>query len=267
MFARQRDPGLWTFDSVITGAELEYWDASIANAIDGLNGGAYSLTADVTIGGDPFVAWVFDLQTTFNGGTIFSSTALFTGDVTLQGLATFDGGTTFNGAVILNDYANFFGAADFQDNLTVLGIASLQGGVNLSGAVAVSGPTTFSSAASADFAGTVTTSGSGAMRVRRVRRQTIGGDAPATIDVTLTDHVTVPAGVLSASQSYTISDTGAVNGDRVRFSNFDTGFGITIKKPDTISLLSVGGAGGVPTWCDVERINGEWKAFPGPNNP
>jgi hypothetical protein len=265
-FARQRLPGLFVDGSTVTGAEFEYWDNAIANAGDFADGGTYSLASDMVIGGDPFVAWVFNLQTTFNAGVIFSSTALFTGDITAQGLATFDGGVTFNGAVVLNDYANFFGAADFQDNITVFGIASLQGGVNLSGGTQVYDAATFNG--SAAFAGTVTTSGSGNLRVRRVRRQTYAIDLDGTVSPTTTDHLIMRSGVPTGARIYTIDDTGAVNGDRFRATNLDSSQAMVIKRPDGVTALkTVSSASSYPRWCDFERIDGLWYAMPGDREP
>lgn len=287
MFARQRDPGLWTFDSVITGAELEYWDASIANAIDGAGGGAYSLSSDVTIGGDPFVAWVFDLQTTFNAGSIFGSTVLFSGDVTLWGLTTFDGSTVFNGAVTYQDYANFIGAADFQDNLTVFGIASLQGGVNLSGDVNVYGPTVFDAEgtfndvvlfdddftvngnaflngsvvlgasstqtaiiqAKSSLRAPMTMSGTGAISHRTI----LGGDSDASFSPLACKDVVILSGILSGSVGYTIDDTGCLDDQEIVFINKDQTHSMAVKRPGGTTIAGITGG-----WVRCKRIAGTW---------
>ncbi len=51
MSSRIRAPGLWTFDSVVSGAEFEAFDANLAEAIDG-RGGVYDLDEPLVIGGD-----------------------------------------------------------------------------------------------------------------------------------------------------------------------------------------------------------------------
>lgn len=286
-FARVRAPGLWIDGTTVPGTQWEQFDANLANALDGSDGGTYSLANDMTIGGDPFVAWVFELETTFNAGSIFSADVLFGDDVHFLATAVFDGAATFNDPVtftddatfgdpvIFNDFVTFNDPVTFSDNAGFQGPAFFDGNVNIGTSTSdvatfdatctFSGPVTIQNAAA--FDGTVVTNSVGNFRVRRVRRQTAGADADASIDVTLTDHVSVAAGVLSATRSYTISDTGAMNGDRVRFSNFSTAFGIAVKNPGGTTLEAIITATGSPTWVDVERIAGSWRLFPGPDNP
>lgn len=285
MFARQRSPGLWTFDSVITGAELEYWDASVANAIDGSGGGAYSLQSDIAIGGAGGVEWTFQLPVVFDGslsanddiylGSNSADALIVAAQSVFQGNATFDNDVEFNDPTVVNDFLTVNGQTTFTNTVGFSGAVFIDGNVNIgsssSDLATIDAESDFVGNALFEngvaFEGTVVTNGAGNLRVRRVRRQTAGADADASIDVTLTDHVTVAAGVLSATRSYTISDTGAVNGDRVRFSNFDPAFGIAVKNPAGTTLEAIISGTGSPTWVDVERIAGTWRLFPGPDNP
>lgn len=230
---------------------------------------SYSLTEDMVIGGDPFVAWVFDLKRTFNGGTIFGSTVWFGDSVTFNGPLVAEAGASFSGGSHFLDSAEFHGPADFSDNVTVFGIASLQGGVNLSGAVNVYGPTSFAAAASASFAGTVELLGATTVPAPigfadsgkvKWRNQTIAAAGNQSIVAAQVDTVLIPDGVMASGNSLTISDTGAANGMRVRFKSEDNANVVCVREPGG-TALNGGLVGGVntTTWIDVERIGGVWK--------
>lgn len=281
-FARVRAPGLWIDGTTVPGTQWEQFDANLANALDGADGGTYSLASDMTIGGDPFVAWIFDLETSFNAFSIFTANVTFGDDVQFLASATFDAAATFNDPVsftddvtfgdpvIFNDVVTFNDPVTFADNAGFQGAAFFDGNVNIGSSTAdvatfdatcdFSGPVTVQNAA--DFEGNVTTSSVGNFRVRRVRRQTIGVDADATIDVTLTDHVIMPSGVLTTTRNHTISDTGAMNGDRVRFTNFDSTQALVVKRPGGATIGTLQNAAGVIMSLDAERIAGVWYSVP-----
>jgi hypothetical protein len=197
--------------------------------------------------------------------------------VTFDGNATFNDPTAFydtvdfNDPVTFNDYVTFNDPVTFADTTGFQGPAFFDGNVNIgsstSDALTVDATSTFSGNMTvqnaAAFEGTVVTNSVGNFRVRRVRRQTAGGDVDSTIDVTLTDHVFVAAGAITANRIYTLSDTGAVNGDRVRFSTQEATFGITVKNPSAGTLELLCNVSGSISWCDVERVNGTWRSYPG----
>lgn len=282
-FSRVRTAGLWVDGSTVAGSEFETLDANLANALDMLGGGAYSLAANVNVGGGVGIEWNFDLPVDFNDAVtffqpvFFDESTTFDGPVNFYHPVSFADDVTFSDPVVFNDTTDFNFAANFDaaaffnsdvylgnapaDSLLVYATSAFTGNATFDGTADFNGAVTFDGAAA--YTGTVVTNSAGNFRVRRVHRQTLGADADATIDVTLTDHVTVLPGVLSAARNYTISDTGAVNGDRVRFSNFDTTFGIVIENPSGTTIAGLTLATGVPRWCDVERISGAWRVFPG----
>lgn len=297
-FPRLRPPGLWTFDTVVDPEEFEAFDANIANALDGLNGGVYALLDDLEIGGTG--AFLVSTSAEFSGGfTEFtgsvgfdddvtfsaSSPVLFLGTVGFGNDVDFSGGTVtlgasgsdaivvdgffqvnetsnFNAGVFFNDevafdavvgfnaYAQFNDSVGFDDDVTFGDVTIfselatfddvLIGGVLTMGAAVVGAPMTFT--------------GTGKVLSRTVA----GSDGATTYQAANVDNVFVAPGTLSASQNYTIGDTGAENGMRIRFVNEDPTHTIFVKHPGGSGLDSIGGSA-TKVWGEYERISGAWR--------
>lgn len=288
MFARQRSPGLWTFDTPVEDFEFEYIDASLANAIDGYGGGAYALQADLTIGGAPGAEVQFDLPVGFSeqvliqdlevhgavwitGSLLNIDSAVVTVGNTGADAFTVEAFSQFNDIVNFNAGAYFNDDASFAQDIDVNGSADFGGPVSFhdgtvtmgaSGADAftVNAFSTFNGIAifggSTFLGGATTSSGAGYIKARRVSRQAIGGNADASYSPVSYDHVHVPAGTLGAARNYTIDDTGAADGDRMEFSTQDVGFAINVKKPGGVQIAQI--VGNTHMSCVVERIVGIW---------
>lgn len=286
MFDRQRDPGLWTFDSVIQGAELEYWDDAISNSLDMDGGGTYAPAADIVVGGAPGVDWTFSLPVKCDddfsvfGAVTFLDDLTVTGvshlnDVEIDGLhvfeeATFSDETTFDADVTCNDGLETFGLINawggiaanqfsfgggaFQDLVTFYGDVDINGDVDVIGAVRFnSGSVRI--ATSLEIAGGPVTFGNDG---RIPQRYTVGPNSNASFTPTAHDHVYVPEGGIDADRSYSIDDLGAVNGDRMRFTNADTGQFIFVKGNGGATIIGLKFVTDQAYWCDVQRIGGVW---------
>lgn len=307
MFERQRDPGFWTFDSVVTEDEFEYFDQSISNALDGAGGGAYSLSDHLTIGGAPGIHIGFDVPLQL-GSTLFVNDDVFIlgelqafggGDfagnynfhdgaitigasgadaVTINAFTQFNEIAIFNDTAFFNDDVTIAAGADLNidsgavtiglsgsDSLFVESLTQFQNTVNFNGAVFFNGATDFTDPATFEdtvsMQRTLTFAGAG----RMVQRQTMGGNADASYSPTTTMHVIVQNGGISSDRTYTIDDTGAVDGDRIRFTNFSSAHAIDVRRPGDGSSIgsSIGAlmnAASTPMSLDAERVVGVWQS-------
>jgi len=104
--------------------------------------------------------------------------------------------------------------------------------------------------ATVTLAAAVTTSGKGRVRCRPV----IGADANTTYHVENYDLIHVQT--LTASRTYTLGNTGAATGDRIRFSNRDATYGIDIQINGGGTDVTI--KGGVIETVDYTYIGGTW---------
>ncbi len=198
------------------------------------------------------------------------SFATFDDIVIANGAAFFYAATEFNAAVDFDAATDFGADAFFHDGTVTMGASGAtafivnsstthEETVVFNGAIFINDTAAFSVAPSfangAVMQGPVTFSGQG----RVTQRQIIGGDTDATYQAIAQSHVHVPASVLSASRSYTIGDTGALDGDRVRFSTYEATYPLVVKAPGGAPLTNLKLASAFSSWCDVERIGGIWR--------
>jgi hypothetical protein len=124
-FQRQRVTGVWTLGTTIDPAELEYWDASIANAIDGAGGGAYALSGDLIIGGDVGVEFQVEIPFTCHDDAVFNDTTAFNDEVFFFGPVSFVDTVGFQDFVTFNENATFEDVASFNGDTFVFGQLSV----------------------------------------------------------------------------------------------------------------------------------------------
>ena len=285
MFARQRDPGLWTIDSVVAPSEFEYWDAHFPHALDATNGGAWSLANDVTIGGDPFVAWVFELETSFNEFSSFTASVLFGDGVTMldtldaQGVAdfgdltTFADTATFNGDLVANngvylgsssadalivaaqglfqsnvEFANdvlFSDVVTLDDDMTCDGNAFLNGSVVLG----ASSTQSLIIQAKASLRAPLKMSGTGAI----LQRSAMGPDSDASFSPLACRDVIILNGTISGTVHYTIDDTDCEDDNEIVFINKDQTNSMVIKRPGGTTITGITGKS-----VRCKRVSGTW---------
>ncbi len=175
MFARQRDPGLWSFDSVVEDFEFEYIDASLANAIDGSGGGAYSLQDPLIIGGAPGAYVTFGLGVLFEdrvdvGGDFAAYSNVYLGGdgtesivaighidlsgvinigvsgsdaLTVEAFSQFNEIAIFNGSTYFNDPTDFADDVNFHGSTVTFSGGSVTMGDSGADAFTVNAFTTF----------------------------------------------------------------------------------------------------------------------------
>ena len=281
MFTRLRDPGLWTFDTAVEDFEFEGFDENISNALDGQDGGAYSLAADMEIGSTgPSVGWTFDLvvifddftqfneDATFSAGAAFHDPVFFTDDATFEQV-TVNAFADFNGLVSFQDDVHFFAETEFEDTATFDGIvifndftqynefATFSAGATFGDpsffldTVEVQGAAEFQAAV--EIQGPLTFSGAG----KAVQRQQlVATDGNQTLVAAQVDTFFIPDGIFSTDRQVTIDDTGAQDGMRVTLWSEDGSNFCTVRRPGGTAIGSFGGASAQLTF--IERVGGVW---------
>lgn len=180
MFPRIRVSGAWTNGTTVPGSQWEQFDENLSHAIDGLNGGAYAIAADLVIGGDPGVQITFGVELELQDNLSVAGTASFHGDliatgdtylgnVLVNGQAEFTEDVVFSGGGVTFDHSAFFnynvtlgdGAGDdiivngaldctavaafrdtveFDEEITCNGGASINGPLGVAERLSLSGP-------------------------------------------------------------------------------------------------------------------------------
>lgn len=276
-----RDGNVWASLSDLTSAEMALLDFNAAHSIDD-RGGTYALEEDMVIGGGVDITWDFELPVNFSEDVDVIAPLYVSGTTTIDALlnvlddatfeaATFNQDAEFEGDVYLNgtamlvqsqavffDDATFQGPVTFEDPATFESDGIFEGDVYLNGTAALiqSQVTHFGAVT---FRGVTQTSHAGYIAARRVRRQVAGADANASYAPVTYDHVYVASG-LTSPHDYTIDDTGAANGDRIRFSTQDATHAVTIKTPGGVTISSIRNAAGFFVAQDFERISGVWRS-------
>lgn len=271
-FPRQRSPGLWTFDSVVEDFEFEAFDENLSHALDGQDGGAYVLGADMSIGGGVAVDWTFDLPVNFYENVLFSDIVEFEGITSFLGVATFlndvlmDDNLEVNGSTFLDgDMVRIGGASPFGADLVCNSVAGFYDLAIFNGDATFNQNATFNDSvlfsdivefeAITSFLGTVTfnndvtindpvTFGTGGYVKERLFTMTdtnVADRGPRNCD-----EVFVEQGTLSGSRTFTIDDTGAEDGAVILFSTQNTSYDVTVKKPGGTDLLLLTHTGGGP---------------------
>ncbi len=222
------------------------------------SGYAIQFDSDVTLGAGTHLdinSSVTSIGTTGSDAFVVNASSQFQ-DVNFNGFTNFNNGVTFSADVTLDAGTHL----DINSSVTSIGTTGSDAFVvnafsQFNEVVTVNSTAYFNN--NVEFDGEAYTSGAGYFKGRRRQRQAIGGDADASYAVTSYDHVHVPAGTLSVARNYTIDDTGAANGDRMEFSNHDTSFAISVKKPGGVLIGQIIGSSHLS--CVVERIGGVWK--------
>lgn len=217
-FTRVKPLG-WATNEKLTSAQMNALDEDHADAVDGVGGGTYTITAPLVIKGDNV--------TLCNDGA----------DVCTIGA----GGTN---TLIVN------AATDFQVGINVsAGSSSIAGAVSFasSGSVTLQGPTT--------VADPMTLFGDGRIIFRAPG---VINNAAGSLVVTTTNFYRCAASTLSADRIWTINDTGAVDGDWLWVATEDTAFTVIVHAPGAVLLTNLrsgtGSAHGL-----LMRVGGTWS--------
>jgi hypothetical protein len=178
------------------------------------------------------------------------------------------GGLTTRGLTVPAGFDADFGRnAIVRNNLTVLGATSVGSNLVVSGDHDVAGDLTaatetvgYLSVSNALVAsGTISYSGTGRQVIRV-------NSAPGAVGRTASPKVASLYYIQSGSavgSTFTIDDTGAVDGDQIRFYSADAVRTITIKDPTGVDISALTYASGLYISLDVTRIGGVWKATGG----
>lgn len=290
-----RTRALWADDTDLLYTEMEDMDIKTSLAINS-EGGVYALIDDLIIGGAGEL--VIDANASFNGYTQFNGSVAFIDDVTFAATApalllggaqisglivggnTSLGNTsadaiTIDGLLFVNEQSSFAERAFFLDGLQADGdsffndYAEFNAYTQFNNSVGFIDDVTFADllicTGDAQFGdvlvgGTLTIdkpvvfTGTGKIK----HRQALGGDGAATYQAAQVDTVWVPLGTLTADQNYTIGDTDAEDGMRIRFYNSDHAtFAVKVKLPGGSPLDIIGGISST-IWGEYERIAGVW---------
>jgi phage baseplate assembly protein gpV len=196
----------------------------------------FSVDAGQTADFNGFVT--FDGVVTFNGPSLtFNQQATFdAGFIVTAGDVEFDDDVLFTAPVVLQSTVQVDGQLDANGGLVVFGGALVAGGMILSGVSQLSGDGRFR------------------------QRVTTAANIDLTVGVDTADIVYLPASTLSAPRQWTITDTGAGNGDQIFLTRRrDTsGHNITVvRQSDAATLITLPGT--TPRCARLLFVGGQWE--------
>jgi hypothetical protein len=270
-----RAGGVWDPDTDLLAAELADLDAKTVDSISG-TGGIYILADDLTLAAAPGVQFIVGALTDFQNDVQFQTQAFFYDEVTFNDDVSFGQDVDFYG---LTDFKNdvqfqtntfFYDDATFNDDVTVSASGlldvysegrfhddvSITGGTTLSGFLNADGNCFLGDPGFVEFLGDVTVrkgitfADTGAIAHRYV----LGGDANASYSPRAVHEVVILDGTLTAARTYTINDTGCVDGQEIIFTNKDQTFPLIVLRPDAVNLGS-----NLGRWKRCKRISGNWQ--------
>jgi hypothetical protein len=240
MFARVNPLG-WAFLEILTSVQMNQIDVNLSRALDGLNGGAYTLAVMLELKG---------------AGVKFSSVAEFNAaSVNFVG-ATVDvdsGSTwTFNSTVLFNNLVAFT-QGGIIPNLATLAIQSGGSLNNNAGGTIVNGGTLSNS-------GRIVNSGAG--RIQRRFANLV--DANATVTMADGDVFMMPVTALGA-RVYNLNAAGGEDSDECEFRQLEfhigsVGHQVVLNGVDTITFGSQATPGSVKI-LSAKRIAGQWRGW------
>lgn len=249
--------------------EMNILNDEIQNALDAINGGTYVAVSPVSWSGD----WAFDgaglvtfncnssfnAVATFNALGSFVAGAEFLSNVDVQSSVAFANGSTLTGTA--GATITWTGDVTFKGNIffdTGTSLAIFKNGAtfNTGGSVSVSVPWAFASGAAltlaagstASIATTVTMSGAGHINDRMVD----AADTSTTYSIADGDVFYLP-GSNTNLNTYTLSNTGAARGSRMRWYAFAS-LANTLKQHNgttTIAVITFSGSSGQYGWVDL----------------
>lgn len=291
-FNRIRSFGFWTLNSVLQPSETETFDANLAKAINGDEGGTWAPSAKIIIGGQGVeitgACLIGSLLQAQAGATITGGDLTVSQDAAVQGDLDVDGTATVNAlAVVTNatvqDNLEVQGTTHLVGNVTanndiacerlaihgshlgsnilsVNGDARITGNTEINGAFACDGAASFGSTLAVGGALTVTgnTTFNGVTKAkgRFKRRVRTMGDANETVSVSDYDLVFMPAGVMTTSRTVQISTTGAEEGDVIRVICEDTVTDLNVDYAASSTPLRINTA--QRRWLELTYISGVW---------
>lgn len=277
-FARKRVPGAWLLGDTIDPAELEYFDASIANAVDGDAGGAYALSGDLILGGDPGITFEVELRSKFQDlAEFYDNLYAYNGLLVYEGLSV-EGLASFAGDIVAGQDLDVYGWTTLHDNvyiedqLTIRSTADFfvycqSGFYNRVFFEAGSQPL-FEDDATHNGRVTlnkpVTVGSGGAIKARTLSVATstpAGGVSPLQYDKVVLEAGSYPSGGVAL-----IKDTGAEDDMVMTFYAKNTGSPVFLQSPSgTLCFLSSlsGGSGSATQMrrVEVQRQGGAWRVL------
>jgi hypothetical protein len=284
-FSRVRLPGLWIDGTTVPGTEWEQFDENLSNALDGADGGTYSLSDHLIIGGVPGVVFGVEVDSIFNGEALFqrevtfddlvtvdgefvtTNTSTFGGDVDINAALAVSGTVGLLGDVLIGDAAGdallvaatttAFSPWNFQDDVTFDGVIIAEA-AQFNDVVEFNFDSEFNGDAffnAVTFREPVGFTGTGKIKWRN---KTISVAGDQSVVAANYDQVYVPSGVLVADATITISDTNAEDGMQIRFTTADGTYAVGVETP-TGSVLGLKNISGFYRSAVYQRIDGVWR--------
>lgn len=281
--------GGWLPGYVVTTADFVALDTAQFKSINGDDGGTWAPAAVVTIGG----AGLTVSSQLSVGTTLALGSASVTGSPTISAAPTLTGTWTWtNGAILLNGTSILVAsAAGTSISVTTGSAINIGGGASLSFAATSTITGTIACSANCTFSGTtVQFTGAGGpafttgflltgaspfslaigstfsnggiisnTATGHIRDRVVTG-VDGTHTYAITDADEVQAGALTAARTYTVTNTGAAQGDRMRFGN-QSGFILTLRDDAAALIYTLNPAGFATTTLFVDLVfhAGQWR--------
>lgn len=290
-FLRVRNPTLWLSGGVLLASEMEAFDDHQSKAINGDEGGVWSPSSLVEIGGSGVkITGAFTVTGSFrvdslgdfrNGLTVQGADLTVAQDLEVQGAARLQANVTVTNSVSVGDNvelqgdllvgsnSTLSGNCAIGNNATIDGTCTVTGGVTCSSYLSVAGSFSVGALGSVNLCGAFAmTSSIGALTKPiacgdegRIRpRVAIGSNTDATYSVNSVSEVLVPSGATSTSATYTLNTAGAADGDKVLFSTQSLSKGVTVTtlgaggRNYTLNLTASPGY----SWLELTFMSGGW---------
>lgn len=283
-FEYTRPGGIWALGTDVLASELADLDEKTVKAPNFAEGGTYSPTDPIIVGGAGFqIEGPFDVDYLAR----FYQNVQVSGLLQVFGGVNASGGFSLNGTDVNLSASNQLGLygnvviAGFGGSLTVQTASTFQENVTFAGRVSITGANSGNTAAlsvsqSVSIGGTISVTGTaelkgqfslgsgfgvGVLNIpltcanygRVCERGTFGASTVASYNPRTVQWVVVAQGSLTEAVRYQIDDTGCVNGDHLHVTNHSE-YAVGIQNPGGI-FITVCLPG---TWAYFRRLNGSW---------
>jgi hypothetical protein len=211
-----------------TWSSLQHFAAILATSVSTTGGGTIASDGDLTAVGDCAIG----------GGLVVGTTCTLVGIVSCTTDLNVGGDLDVTGGIHAGAASLFSSTCAFSSTTSFTGTAIFNGGVTING--------------NSSLTKRIASSSTGRVAVRVIA----GADAATTYGINDADTIIVKA--LTADRTYTLSETGAANGDVIKFATEEATYICNIDNADGTGAALVLGSGTVHC-IEYTYLDGVWR--------